>query len=181
MNGFIQASLAVLSIYPRCYCWGRKLPRAERMSPCFLESFFLTVLLAIPPPSFMPEFFSPVSRRSAMKLSGNRRRHCEYVGKTAVFRSVGKIVYNNLMFISLDCYEQFSPYFVGCLIHISTMLSTFLNTFSRAELSSVHQLRRSLPESFKMHKRNSVPSFSSSFFSLNIPKCLSINGTQFRS
>jgi hypothetical protein len=32
-----------------------------------------------------------------MKLSGNRRRHCGYVGKAAVFRSVGKIVYNNLM------------------------------------------------------------------------------------
>ena len=65
MNGFLHASLAALSIYPRCYCWDKELPRAKRMSPCFSESFFLTVLLAIPPPGFIPEFFSPASRRSA--------------------------------------------------------------------------------------------------------------------
>ena len=132
--------------------WGRELTRAERMSPYFSESSFLAVLLAIPSHGFMPELFLRPPAVQPMKLSGNRRRHCGYVGKTAGFRSVEKIVCNYLMVISSDCYKWFSLYFLGCLVHISTM-------------PSLHRLL--LSEFFKslFHEQNLIPAISSSFCS----------------
>ncbi|MDR2021980.1 MAG: hypothetical protein LBQ71_01720, partial [Hungatella sp.] len=60
-----------------------------------------------------------MSGKRSVTLAFCRRRHCGYVDKAAAFRSVGKTVYNYLIATSSDCYERFSPCFVGCLVHIS--------------------------------------------------------------